>query len=347
VTGVLPKPRSDKGKRRKVEPEKVLEAIEQVLPLFRGKSYSKAQIYRACIEKGLLRRERIAPNTFSRMVSELEMLKPHSQATNKKRLAFSKQFANQMWQADTMYGPHVKDAKGQPRRTFLVGFLDDASRVVVHGEFFFNDSAESLMRALRSALYKRGIPEQIYVDNGSAYTSKEIVSVCARLGILLSHAPVRDGAAKGKIERFFRSVRERFLSRRLDLSSLEKLNRQFCAWVEERYNARAHSTLGMKPIDRFGLDIARIRFLPPNEDNDELFFAEENRTVKKDNTFSLRNVRFEAPRDLRGRKIQARFDRARFDRIVVYYNNEHMGQAQILDPVANDRKPNAAKGELR
>jgi hypothetical protein len=103
----------------------------------------------------------------------------------------------------------------------------------------------------------------------------------------------------------------------------------------------------MKPIDRFGLDIARIRFLPPNEDNDELFFAEEDRTVKKDNTFSLRNVRFEAPRDLRGRKIQARFDRARFDRIVVYYNNEHMGQAQILDPVANDRKPNAAKGELR
>ncbi len=82
---------------------------------------------------------------------------------------------------------------------------------------------------------------------------------------------VRDDAAKGKIERFFKRVRDQFLSRNLDLSLLEALNRQFTAWVESEYNAVEHSALGMKPIDRFGLDLKRIRFLLPNEVNDELF----------------------------------------------------------------------------
>src|SRR5690606_8395028 len=108
---------------------------------------------------------------------------------------------------------------------------------------------------------------------------------------ILCHTPVRDGAAKGKIERFFRNVREGFLNRRLDLSSLEALNRAFTAWVEDEYHQREHSSLGMKPIDRFGLDLNRIRFLPPNEMSDELFFVEQPRTVLADNTFSLKNTR--------------------------------------------------------
>ena len=75
------------------------------------------------------------------------------------------------------------------------------------------------------------------------------------------------------MERFFRGVREQFLSRSLDLSSFEALNRQFTHWVEEDYNAREHSVLEMTPLDRFALDRARIRYLPPNQANDELFFV--------------------------------------------------------------------------
>ena len=95
--------------------------------------------------------------------------------------------------------------------------------------------------------------------NGSSYTSKEIVQICARLGCMLTHTPVRDGAAKGKIERFFRTCREQFLCRQLDLSGMDTLNRQFTAWVEEHYNATKHSVLGMSPLDRFALDRRRIR----------------------------------------------------------------------------------------
>lgn len=338
LDSMRPKARSDKGKARKVEPERLLEAVEQVLPRFREGARNVAQVYRACIEQGLLRREEIAPNTFRRLVKEYELLKPKSEAQAKKRLAFSKRHANEMWQADTMYGPHVREG-GRPVQTKLICFLDDASRVVCHGEFFMAENTGTLIRAFRAALYKRGVPETLYVDNGSIYTSKEITLICARIGCLLCHAPVRDGAAKGKVERFFRTVRGQFLTLQLDLSSVEALNRRFLAWVEEEYNSRVHSTLGMRPIDRFGLDLERVRFLPPSETNDELFFVEEDRRVKADNTFSLKGRRFEAPRDLRGRKIQVRFDRKCFVAAIVYYKGERMGPAGPLDPVANDRKP--------
>ena len=184
------------------------------------------------------------------------------------------------------------------------------------------------------------MPHALYVDNGSIYSSKEILQICARVGCLLHHTPVRDGAAKGKIERFFRTVRDQFLARDLDLSSLDALNRQFLQWVEEQYNAQVHSILGMSPLDRYALDRKWVRFLPPNEANDELFFVEEERQVRADNTFAFKSLRFEAPRHLPDRTIHLRFQRSRaVARVVVYYKGQRMGEARLLDPVANDRKP--------
>ncbi len=343
VTSVEVQPRSDKGQTRKVEPEKLQEAIEKVLPNFHGKTPPKAAIYRTCIERGLLLREEVAVNTFSRLVNEFDLLKPQTQSEDKRRLAFAKAHANEMWQGDTMYGPHVKNGNGYAQ-TKLIAFIDDASRLCCHGEFFIQENTDTLTKALRSAFYKRGLPESMYVDHGSIYTSKEISQICLRIGCLLCHAPVRDASAKGKIERFFRTVRQNFLTRVLDLSSLESLNKAFTSWVEDDYNARQHSVLGMRPIDRFGMDLSRIRFLPPNMVNDELFFVEEDRSVLADNTFSFKRVRYEAPRDLRERKVQLRFNRINPDRVIVYYKNERMGQANPVDFVHNDRKPKTTGG---
>src|SRR6266542_3753959 len=158
----------------------------------------------------------------------------------------------------------------------FIAFLDDASRVCCHGQFFLAENVDTLIESLRAAFYKRGVPMSLYVDNGSIYCSKEIIQICARVGCLLRHTPVRDGAAKGKIERFFRTAREQFLSRALDLSCLDAFNRQFIHWVEEPYNAQKHSVLDMTPLDRFALDRSRVRYLLPNQANDELFFVEGN-----------------------------------------------------------------------
>ncbi|MEZ6103794.1 MAG: DDE-type integrase/transposase/recombinase [Pirellulaceae bacterium] len=335
VTAMDGSSRADKGKTRKVTPEEVLEAINAALPHFHHKSNgsrktpNKTAIYRFCIEKGLLNASQIARTTFCRFVNKYEMLKDDP-GENKRRLAFSMQYANQLWQADTMFGPQV-DGK----QTKLIAFLDDASRVLCHGEFFLDENTESMIRAPRSAFYKRGLPEQLLVDNGSIYCCQEITLVCARVGCILRHTAVRDAAAKGKIERFFRRVRDQFLIRSLDLSSIGGLNRQFTHWVEQEYNATVHSTLGMKPIDRFGVDLSRIRFLSPSQDTDELFYAEATRTVKKDNTFSFLGDRYETPIDLRGKQIKLRHDRCRGGAVIIYDNGHRIGQARLLDAVAN------------
>jgi transposase InsO family protein len=347
LTALTPQGRSDKGKLRKVCLEEVMEAVRTVLPAFHSATPKKQALYRACIEQGLLQRDRVAPNTFSRIVTAHEMLKADGEARDKRRLAFAKAHANEMWQGDTMFGPYVREG-ASPVQSKLIAFIDDASRVCVHGAFFAREDVDSLIEALSSAFYKRGVPEAMYVDNGSIYTSKEIVQICGRLGCILTHTPVRDGAAKGKIERFFRTVREQFLCRQLDLSGLEVLNRQFTAWVEEHYNATKHSVLGMSPLDRFALDRRRIRYLPPNEVNEELFFVEEDRVVKTDNTFPFKNVRYEAPRHLPNRTVQVRYQRWQPNkRVVVYYKSERMGEARALDPVANDRPPTTGQASRK
>ncbi len=338
VESLKNRPRSDKGKHRKVSPEHLREAIEQVLGEFRDVRYNKMMIYRRCIERGVLSKSECSQTSFFRLVREYDLLTPASKTQNKRRLAFSKEYANEMWQLDTMFGPYVKNGRTSTQAK-LIAFIDDASRIVPHGQFFFSENTDNLITALRSALYKRGIPQMLYVDNGAIYTCAEINQICARIGTLLCHTPVRDGAAKGKIERFFRTCRDQFLLRKLDLSSLQALNDSFHYWVENEYNAARHSTLQMKPIDRFGLDLERIRFLDPMEANDELFFFEQDRTVRKDNTFSVNATRYEAPRDLSNRKIQVRFNRADPKRIVVYYKGQRMGEAAKLDFLSNDRGP--------
>jgi transposase InsO family protein len=333
------KTRSDKGKTRKVVLEDVAEAVRKALPKFHSPTPKLAAVYRLCIEEALLTRSQIAPNTFRRVVKQYELLKADPECVNKVRLAFAKAHANDMWQADTLYGPYVSH-QGRPVQTRLIAFLDDASRVCCHGQFFLAENVDTLIEAIRAAFYKRGVPQCLYVDNGSIYTAKEIVQICARVGCLLAHTPVRDGAAKGKIERFFRSVRELFLCRQLDLSCVEALNRQFTTWVEEQYNAQKHSILEMTPLDRFALDRSRVRYLPPNQANDELFFVEDDRQVRTDNTFSFKSIRFEAPRHLPERTVQIRFQRSQATaRVIVYYKGERMGEARPLDPVANDRPP--------
>lgn len=329
VTGMEGQQRSDKGCTRKATPEEVLEAINAALPHFRAKVPNRTAIYRFCIEKGLLRTHQIARTTFLRMVKKYELLSADPDE-NKSRMAFSMQYANQLWQADTMFGPSIGG-----RQAKLIAFIDDASRVLCHGEFFFEENVDSMVKAIRNAFYKRGLPEQLLVDNGSIYCCQEIMLICARVGCILRHTAVRDAAAKGKIERFFRRVRDQFLIRSLDLSSIEALNKQFSGWVEQDYNATVHSTLGMKPIDRFGVDLSRIRFLSASEDTDELFYAETERQVKKDNTFSFHGDRYETPVDLRGKKIRLRHERHHKGAVIVYQGGRRIGKARLLDAVAN------------
>jgi hypothetical protein len=151
------------------------------------------------------------------------------------------------------------------------------------------------------------------------------------LDIKLSHAPVRDGAAKGKIERFFRGFRDRFLTQHITFQTLDELNDKTQKWIENDYNSKPHSGIQMVPTDRFNLDFDRVEFLTDDEYSAELFYIEESRKVSKTNVFSINSTQFECPVDLREQKIQVRYDRARRDCFIVYFADKRMGEATLLN----------------
>jgi putative transposase len=333
------KTRSDKNTFRKIQPNELAEAIREVLPTMkRNKTnkFVKSSLYRQLLSKNLITRKQLAPTTFYRMIREHELL--DQETTSKLRLSFCMQYANELWQADTMYGPSIKQTNGQWKKIFLIAFIDDASRVITHGEFFYRDNTENMIEAFKSALFKRGKPDRLYFDNGSNYKSKEILQACLRLDIHLSHAPVRDGAAKGKIERFFRGFRDRFLTRNIEFKSLEELNNKTTDWIENDYNSQHHTGIQMKPIDRFNLDLSRIQFIANDEYSDENFFIEEERSVSKTNVFPINSERYECPVDLRDKKVQVRYDRNKRNQFIVYFKGTRMGKASKLNQQHNARQ---------
>jgi putative transposase len=165
--------------------------------------------------------------------------------------------------------------------------------------------------------------------------------------IILSHAPIRDGAAKGKIERFFRGFRDRFLVQHLNFTSLESLNALTHDWIENDYNSQHHTGIQMIPIDRFNLDRDRIAFLTDDEYTEEVFFCEDSRKVSKTNVFSINSQQYEAPVDLREKNIQVRFDRSKRHRFIVYFNGKRMGDAQLLNLQFNAHRRKSGKDEGR
>ena len=332
ITTLDNKTRADKNSYRKIQVNELAEAINEVIPtLSKNKKgrIPKMALYRQLLKHNYFQRSQLSQTAFYRMLRTHDLL--DNEQTHKLRHSFAMQFANELWQADTLYGPSIKQADGKWRKTFLIAFIDDASRVITHGEFFYRDNTENMIEAFKTALYKRGKPDRLYFDNGSNYTSKEILQACVRLNILLSHAPIRDGAAKGKIERFFRGFRDRFLVQHIEFTSLEQLNELTWDWIENDYNTQHHTGIQMIPIDRFNLDRSRIQFLTDDEYTEEVFFVEQARKVSKTNVFSINSQKYECPVDLRQKTIQVRYDRNRRDRYIVYFADKRMGNAQLLD----------------
>ena len=346
ITTLDNKSRADKNSYRKVQLNELAEALNDIIPtLSKNKTglIPKLTLYRQLLKKNYFQRSQLSQTSFYRMVRENDLL--NFEQTQKLRLSFAMQFANELWQADTMYGPSIKQPDGKWRKTFLIAFIDDASRVITHGEFFYRDNTENMIEAFRTALFKRGKPERLYFDNGSNYTSKEILQACVRLDIRLSHAPVRDSAAKGKIERFFRGFRDRFLVQHIEFETLDELNDKTQDWIENDYNSQPHSGIQMIPIDRFNLDRDRIKFLTDDEFTEEVFFMEETRKVSKTNVFSINSQKYECPVDLREKKIQVRYSRTRRNRFIVYFADKRMGEASLLDLHYNASQRTADKGE--
>jgi putative transposase len=231
---------------------------------------------------------------------------------------------NEMWTGDALHGPQVAG-----RKAYLFCFLDDHSRAVMAARWGYFEDTVRLAAALRPALAARGVPARLYVDNGSAFVDAALKRAAARLGIKITHSAPGRPEGRGKIERFFRTVREEFLVEIGDgsgVADLAGMNGLFTAWCESVYHARPHSETGQPPLERW---LAGAPFpVPEPAALREAFLWSERRLVRKDATFSLFGGRYQvADLSLAGRKIECAFDPFDLSVIEVRWNGRPHGLA--------------------
>ena len=276
---------------------------------------------------------------------------------------------NDIWQADhTELDLLVLDADGTPARPWLTVVLDDCSRAVAGYSLFLGaPSTLNLSLALRQAIWRKsdpgwavhGLPEVLYVDHGSDFTSDHLAAVAADLHIELVHSAVARPQGRGKIERFFGTLSTELLPQlpgqlvrghpaptaRLTLAEADAA---IGAWISGTYHQRPHSETGKAPHRAWLGD----GWLPRTHDSLEqldalLVQVAKARTVHRD------GIRFQGLRYLDptlaayvGEAVTIRYDPRDLGEIRVFHRGrflcraispEYAGQALTLKDIQTAR----------
>ncbi len=297
-------------------------------------------------ERGIIIDNQPSASTIYRYV---RTIRPEKGGPIKERRSFEAPYAGNLWQTDVMYAhylPQLNDrGRWTKRQTFLIAIIDDHSRLLCHGEFFFNQDVLAYLACLKTALRKRGIPERLYCDNGQVFLAKQVKRIMGELGSVVIHTGIRDCEAKGKIERFFLTVRNCFLDPLFELDAprnLEELNRKFWKWSEESYNLKVHSTINATPVSRWMETAHKVRLLNIDAE-DKIFHFETTRMVKKDGTISLDNKIYETSWTLSGKKVTVRYNPFFPERPFISYENQDYGRATPLNRDFNNKLPGRDK----
>ena len=332
---LLPKERKDKGKARRLplEVADVLLAIKEERP-----ELTVPLVIKTARESGKIPSNiRLPESTIYKLLARNGLTKKQT-SPDKDHRRFSYNYAGELWMSDVMHGPAIKTDGGRKRKTYLIAFIDDATRVIPYAAFAHSENTASFMEVFRQAILRRGIPQRLFVDNGSAFRSQHLSLVCAKLGITLIHARAYHAAAKGKIERWFRTIRLQFLPMCAndDMQSLATLNRALWIYIEIEYHRTRHRILSETPLDCWAKIGQRVRYPEPGVDLTDLFLFESKRKVQKDRTVSLHGMVYEIDASLVGETVVLRYNPAEQGKIIeVCHNNQFVQEAKLVDTYAN------------
>jgi len=334
---LLPKPRADRGQPRRL-PDAVAEALIAIKTQHPQLSVRRV-IARARAQGQIPDAPAPPASTVHRLFTrEGLMVKKTDAPTGADRRRFAFQHAGELWMSDVMHGIRVGDGQGRRRKTYLIAFIDDATRVLPYAAFAFSENTAAFLPVFKQALIRRGIPERLYVDNGANYRSQQLALVCAKLGTALIHARPYQPQGKGKIERFFRTLRAALLTQLTpaDTASLDALNRRLWGFIEGEYHHTPHRGLdGKTPLEQWALVGDAVRF--PDASLDDLFLFEAKRRVMNDRTVSLHGRVYEVDAVLVGETVLLRYDPAvpPTRPLTVLHQGQPAGQATLLDAYAN------------
>lgn len=309
---LLPKPRADRGQSRSLPPQVIdgLLEIKEANPALSVQLVIREARKHPQIPAALP----LPASTVHRLLARhglMDKVKGGASEADRRRFAFA--HAGELWMSDVMHGPSVVIGDRTRRKTYLIAFIDDATRAIPYAAFALAENTRTFLPVLKQALLRRGLPERLYVDNGANFRSQHLALVCAKLGVALIHARPYRPQGRGKIERWFKTVRAQLLTRLSadDTRGLEALNRRLWAWVEGEHHHAPHRGLaGATPLEQWARSGAAVRFPDPSLDLDDLFLFEAQRKVQKDRTVSLNGVVYELDAALVGETVTLRFDPA-------------------------------------
>lgn len=302
LDALMPTTRSDKGISRALNDEAINELyrVKQEHPRMNA-----TQIHEYLIRESFLSAS-VSVDSVQRFVKNND-LKSARDPNLRDRKAYEEDEFGKIWQADTCYLPYITE-DGKTRRVYCIMIIDDHSRLLVGGELFYNDNAYNFQKVLKQAVSTYGIPDKLYVDNGCSYSNEQLSMICVSLGILLLHTKIRDGASKGKVERHFRTLKERWLYT-LDISKITSLalfNEMLKEYMRS-YNTTFHRGIDAAPMERFQNSKDHPKRPKSREWLDDCFYNRITRKVRKDSTITIDNICYDVPMQFISAKVDIRF----------------------------------------
>lgn len=300
--GLMPNSRSDCGKFRKIDDE-----IQEIVRNYK-KEHPRAaatDIYAKLVNDGVIINGSISLSTLTRCLNKIKE-ESNIQDTNEMR-RYERPHINEVWCGDSCVGPKII-SNGGKKRVYIIALIDDASRFIPGALATYEDNFVSLMKLIRTSTAKYGVPKRFNFDNGKSYRNNQMDLLAARMGCMIHYCHPYTPTQKAKIERWFRTLRDKWFAL-IDLngfSSLEQIQKCLDEFVL-KYNQTVHSSLnGLTPEERFFMESDRIHRLPP-ESLDGIFLLEIERKVSVDCVISINNVEYEVDCKYAGRKIILRY----------------------------------------
>ncbi len=341
--GLMPKSREDAGRSRVLD-DACREFIDHM-----KKTYPRmpaTAIYQKMLGDGLITRSSVSESTVNRYVNHLKA-QAHL-TTNKDMRRYERPHINEVWCGDTSYGPWMKTPDGK-KRIFIIALIDDASRMIVGIDLFFQDNFVNLMSVIKSAVARYGRPKVFNFDNGASYRNRQMQMLAARIGSTINYCQPYTPTSKSKIERWFRTLKDQWLAGldMRDFHSLEELRESLCAFVS-RYNQTPHSSLGKKtPVDRFFSEPEQMVRLSPLQ-LDRSFLIEIERRVSADNVIVIDQTEYEVDYRFSKQRIRLRYS-PDMKEIFIVESNGDLTPIRLLNKhdnaVIKREKTHLCKGE--
>lgn len=328
---IRPRGRNDCGRFRKLDDE-VLNVIKHYVE--NHPRLPATAIYEELITNGYITKDEISVSTVSRYVTRIKNKSDIINHADIKR--YEAEHINDIWCCDTTYSFKLTVGKDK-KRMFIVGIIDDASRLIVGTDIFFNDNYVNFMSVLKQAIKKYGKPKKLNLDNGAPYKNKQLDLLSARVGISLFHNKPYYGQGKAKIERWFRTMKDHFMAQ-YPLTSKTTLEEFKTAYLEyvNTYNNTIHSRLnGKTPNERFFNSGEEILTLD-EETLEKAFLLEVKRKASIDCVIQIDNIEFEIPQKYSNKEVILRYA-SDFKTCYVVEGDGSLTPITLLDKVSNSK----------